>query len=120
MLAELPLSGLVKTLAQSCELKELSDNRCVLHLSPAMAHLQTRTSIERLEKVLSDYFQRSISVCVELIAPKTETPIAQISREKAERQADAVAAIAHDPFVRQTVELFEASVLEASIQPTTY
>jgi DNA polymerase-3 subunit gamma/tau len=45
------------------------------------------------------------------------TPAAQISQEKAQRQTDAEEAIRNDPFVRDLIDTFGATVTPSSIKP---
>jgi DNA polymerase-3 subunit gamma/tau len=46
-----------------------------------------------------------------------ETPVARSNSIKRERQERAVAAIEEDVFVREVVEIFDATINEASIKP---
>ena len=45
------------------------------------------------------------------------SPAAVADREKQQRQAQAIAAIEQDPFVRELVENFDGRVVESSIKP---
>ena len=45
------------------------------------------------------------------------TPAKLVHEEKQARQAEAIAAIEQDPFVRELIEDFDAQVIESTIKP---
>jgi hypothetical protein len=49
--------------------------------------------------------------------PASETPAARRQNTERERQERAVASIEQDPFVRDVVDLFDASIDESTIKP---
>ena len=117
IVASLNLSGLARTLAQHCELRCLDDLECLLRLAPAHSHLQMKPAPERLQQALSEYFGRPLRVRFELADNEVDTPAAAAGKERQLRQDKAVAAIEQDGFVRDVIESFDASVIEASIKP---
>ena len=80
----------------------------ILLFAPAQAKLQSE---------LEQHFGRSLRLTIQLEHPAGETPVARSNSIKRERQERAVAAIEEDPFVREVVELFDATINEASIKP---
>ncbi len=117
LLAALPISGLVRTLAAHCELRELGEGHCLLRLPAEFAHLQMKPNPDKLQQALSDHFGRAIRLAIEAGATATETPAAAQGRVRQERQEEAEAAIRNDDFVREAIDLFGASIVEASIKP---
>jgi len=117
MVAALQISGLARTLAQHCELRELNEADCLLRLSPAHAHLQMKPAPDKLQAALSDYLGRPVLVRIELAQVEADTPAAAAGREQRQRQERAIASIEQDGFVRDVVEIFDASLVEASIKP---
>lgn len=117
IVASLSLSGLAKELAQNCELRQLSENQCLLRLSPAQGHLQMRPNPDRLQQALSDFFGRSLLVRIELAQNENVTPAETVGRQRQEQQERAATAIAQDTFVRDVIESFDASLVESSIKP---
>ena len=113
----LQLSGLVRTLAQHCELRNIGENECLLRLAPEHAHLQMKPAPEKLQQALRDYFGRPLLLRFELAEQDTDSPAATASREKEEGQARAIASIEQDVFVRDVIETFDASLIESSIKP---
>jgi DNA polymerase-3 subunit gamma/tau len=117
IVAGLQLSGLARTLAQHCELRQLNESDCLLRLSPAHGHLQMKPAPDRLEQALSEYFGRPLKVRFELAQNEVDTPAETAGRERRERQDRAIASIEEDSFVRDVIETFDASLIETSIKP---
>jgi len=114
---ELQLTGMARELAQHCELREMAGNACLLRLSPTHRHLQMKPAQDKLQQALSGHLGRPLSVRIELAEVESVTPAATVAREKRERQDAAVAAIEQDPFVRDVIDTFDASLIESSIKP---
>lgn len=117
MVAQLPLSGLARTLAQHCELRRLVDGECLLRLAPEHAHLQMKPAPDRLQQAISEFLGRPVAVRFELAKNEEDTPAETAGREKRERQQEAVNAIEQDSFVRDAIETLDASLVESSIKP---
>jgi DNA polymerase-3 subunit gamma/tau len=88
-----------------------------LGLADAHKHLLDKTYQEKLEAALRQKFGAGLRVCFEVGASTGQSPVEVRARAKAEKQAEAVAAIETDPFIRDLVEQFDARVDPASIQP---
>ena len=117
IVANLNLSGLARELAQHCELRRIGEKDCLLRLSPTHGHLQMKPSPDRLQQALSDYFGRPLLLRFEVAEVEAETPAASVGRERQARQDRAVAAIEQDSFVRDVIEVFDASLIDSSIKP---
>lgn len=117
ILPALTLSGLARELASNCELRELSDERCLLRLPVRLSHLQMKPGPEKLQQALNEYLGRQIELKIEVGDISVETPAAALGRERQERQAMAVEAIEQDLFVQDAIESLDASILESSIKP---
>jgi DNA polymerase-3 subunit gamma/tau len=115
LVATLPLTGMVRQLAQHCELVERDAARVVLRLAPAHKYLQPHQ--EKLRTELGKHFGRNIALDIQLVDPAGETPKSRADNEKRERQERAIAAIEADPFVREACDLFDASIDESTIKP---
>lgn len=111
------LGGMARELAQHCELRDLDDGRVVLRLSPTHRHLQMKPAQDKLQATLSEYFSRSLQLSIELAEVEGTTPAATALRDRRERQDQAVAAIEKDSFVREVIEMFDATLIESSIKP---
>ena len=119
LLGELGLSGFSRELAQHCELVGTEGDVFKLRLSHAHRHLLqiNRTGPEKLQEALSAHFGRPLRVVVEVGEIATETPAQRNQAEKAERHAAALASLEQDPFVRELIERFDATLEEASVKP---
>jgi DNA polymerase-3 subunit gamma/tau len=118
LVARLPLSGLPRQLAQHCELVDMGDAHVTLRLPPAhKSLLNTRAPQEKLQEALQTYLGRPVKLNVVLGEVERETPAERSRNEKRERQEKAVAAIEGDPFVRDVMDIFDASIDEATIKP---
>ena len=117
MVAGLPLAGMSKQLAQHCELVEQTAAQIALRLSPVHKHLLGKAQEEKLQTELRNRFGATLRVSIELAETASETPAERQRSVQRERQEKAIAAIEGDPFVREVVDLFDASIDESTIKP---
>ena len=115
LVARLPLTGMVRQLAQHCELASRDDHRVVLRMAPAHKHLSVHQ--DKLQAELTKHFGRAVKLDVQLAETEGETPKARADNVRRERQERAIAAIESDPFVREACDLFDASIDESTIKP---
>ncbi|MBY0342020.1 MAG: DNA polymerase III subunit gamma/tau [Rhodocyclaceae bacterium] len=115
--AQLKLVGMARQLAHHCELAGLDQHTITLRLPPLHKHLLSPPAQAKLQSELENHFGRSLRLTIQLEHAAGETPVARSNSIKRERQERAVAAIEEDPFVREVVELFDATINEASIKP---
>jgi DNA polymerase-3 subunit gamma/tau len=117
VVASLRLGGMAKMLADHCELVAQTADAVTLRVGEADKHLLDRTYQDKLIAALRDKYGAGLKVTVELGAAVEKTPQQVRTRIKDERQAEAVAAIESDPFVRELVEQFGGQIDAATIQP---
>ena len=117
ILAALKLGGMARELGQHCEMRVLDGARVDLCLSPAYRHLQMKPAQEKLQQSLSEYFGRSMQMTIRLEEVVGETPAATAQRRRDELQERAVASVEQDGFVREVIDIFDATVIESSIKP---
>jgi DNA polymerase-3 subunit gamma/tau len=72
---------------------------------------------DKLQQALSDYFGRAIQLIIDLEEVIGDTPAATAQRRRNERQDRAVASVEQDDFVREVIDLFDATLIESSIKP---
>ena len=115
----LELGGLVRELAQHCEWVDLNGADLQLRLSTAHRHLldMNRGAVDRLQDLIGNASARPIRVHIEIGDIAGETPAARDEIERRLRHADAVAALEADPFVRELIERFDATLAENSVKP---
>ena len=114
---KLKLSGLARMLAQNCALVEFEGQRMRLSVPPEHKHLLDNTYQEKLRATLKEHFGKQLQVSIEISGGAIDTPARQINQEKAARQAEAEASIQSDPFVRDLMESFGATIIPSTIKP---
>jgi len=117
LVEELGLTGMARMLAQHCELVARDSSHVELVIAQAHQHLLDKPYQDRLKAALEQYFGGSLRLVIRLGDSAGDTPAAAADREKRRRQAQAIAAVEQDPFVRELVENFDARVVESSIKP---
>ncbi len=117
ILASLKLGGMARELGQHCELLKVETNRVCLRLSPTHRHLQIKPAQDKLQQALSDYLARPVQLSIDLEAIVGDTPAAAAQRLRRERQDQAVASVEQDEFVREVIDIFDATLIESSIKP---
>jgi DNA polymerase-3 subunit gamma/tau len=117
ILAALKLGGMARELGQHCELGAMSATQLSLYLSPTHRHLQMKPAQDKLAQALSEHFGRPLQLRIELRETAGDTPAAAAHRRRSERQDKAVAAVEQDDFVREVIDLFDATLIESSIKP---
>jgi DNA polymerase-3 subunit gamma/tau len=119
LIRTLALGGLVRELAQHCEWVECADDGLQLRLSVAHRHLldMNRGAVDRLQDLLAGALGRPLKVRIEIGDIAGETPAQRDALERRARHAEAVAALEADPFVRELIERFDATLVESTVKP---
>lgn len=108
--------GFCKNLAQNCALISHDDNSISLQVPQIHRHLLQYQEV--LKTALKERFGATLKVNLAAAADDTiATPAAQISEEKATRQASAEESLRQDPFVQDVLKDFGATVIPSSIKP---
>lgn len=115
--SRLNLGGMVRGLALHCELVEVGAEVITLRLPPAHKFLLGKSHQDKLQSELQLYYGRPLRLNIVLADTSMETPMERSRMVQRERQEKAIAAIEQDEFVIKVVELFDASIYEASIKP---
>jgi DNA polymerase-3 subunit gamma/tau len=108
--------GFAKTLAQNCAPISFDDKHLLLNVPQGQKHLLEPKFQEMLKSMLKDRFGAQLQIRIEA-GDSTDTPAAQISEEKAARQASAEESLREDAFVRDVLKDFGATVIPSSIKP---
>ncbi|HRP66501.1 MAG TPA: DNA polymerase III subunit gamma/tau [Thauera sp.] len=119
LIRSLELGGLVRELAQHCEWVDCSADGLKLRLSLAHRHLLDMNpgAIDRLQDQLAAALGRPLKVRIDVGDIAGETPAQRDAIERRARHAEAVAALEADPFVRELIERFDATLVESSVRP---
>jgi DNA polymerase-3 subunit gamma/tau len=117
IVASLNLGGMARMLADHCELVQREENKMAFALDPVHKHLAEKGFQDKFIAALKAKFGDGMNISIELRSTQGQSPVELRNREKTRRQNEAVAAIENDPFIRELVEGFDATINEASIQP---
>jgi DNA polymerase-3 subunit gamma/tau len=117
LVEKLKLGGMARMLAQNCELTKFDGQRMQLSIPQNQKHLLDNAYQEKLRIALKEHFGKQLQLQIEIGGAAINTPAQQISQEKAERQIQAETAIQNDPFVRDLLDSFGASIIPSSIKP---
>jgi len=115
LVEKLKISGMVRELATRSEL--ISTERDHFKLRVPIKTLAEGSNLERLKAALAQHFGRSIRLSVEIGATAGPTAAGIAEQARAEKQKRAEEAIYADPFVKELIENFGATVDPASIKP---
>lgn len=111
----LKINGMLRELAVNCVLESRSDKTVVLVLDGAHAHLHNKKIEQRLEEVLSAFFDGQIKLTIKIGETAKETPAEKKARVAAEKKQKAINEINEDPNIRILQETFNAQVIKDSI-----
>jgi DNA polymerase III subunit gamma/tau len=115
MVAEMGLSGLVRSLALNCQLLERREGVVRLALDPRFT--RTANIDTKLQQALGSYFGGPVRL--EFVADGTaETPAQLQEREGRAALVAARQAFGEDPMVKELQERFGATPLPDTIRPT--
>jgi DNA polymerase-3 subunit gamma/tau len=117
IVADLKLGGMAKMLADHCELVSREGDQVLLRVADAQKHLLDRGYQDKLIGALCERHGAGLQIKFEIGSAAVQTPQQVRTRTRDARQAEAVAAIESDPFIRELVEHFDAKVVESTIQP---
>ena len=115
LVGRLRLTGLTRELGQQSELVKV-DGRLVTIRVPNRMMLSGGT-VDKLKAALTGHFGGPVQVTVEVGAVVGATAAAVRIDERNQRQAEAQATIAADPFVQSLVRDFGATIVPGSIKP---
>ncbi len=117
LLSHLKVSGMARALGQHCQLRDLDDRRIVLQLAPTHRHLAIKPAQDKLQQAFCEHFGRSMLLSIQIEDIVGDTPAALAQRDRQERMERAIAAVEEDGFVREVIDLFDATLIESSIKP---
>jgi len=115
----LRLGGMVRELAQHCEWAGLDGEALTLRLSHTHRHLYDMSPdlAKKLGGILAERSGRPLRLVIEVGVIAGETPAQRDAVEKQARVDAAVESLEQDPFVRELIERFDATLLQASVKP---
>ncbi len=118
LVERLDLGGMARELARHCELVELADAAVRLRLSPEhRALLINEAARDKLKARLRAHFGRPIELDIELGETVADTPAEREDERRRDSHARALDALERDGFVREVIDVFDATLPESSVKP---
>jgi DNA polymerase-3 subunit gamma/tau len=117
---KLRLSGMAAQLGAQSELKSVRGNALSLAIPATHKHLADKTYADKLKAALEAATGRKLLLAFE-IGDSSEGSLAAIERrERAQARAEGEAAFRNEPFVRDLVARFDATVRPETIEPVAH
>ena len=113
---DLQLGGAAKLLADSSELIRHAGGQFDLRVPKAMAYLAEKNYVDKLKVALAQRYSGAIALKVTVGEVQGRSVAAIEQGERDARQAQAADAVRGDPFVRDLVDIFDATVIDKTIQ----
>jgi DNA polymerase-3 subunit gamma/tau len=115
--ASLRLTGMAAQLAAQSELKSVKGNALALAIPASHKHLADKAYSDKLKAALDAATGRKVLLAFEIGESSDGSLAAQERRERAQAKAQGDAAFRNEPFVRELVERFSATVRPDSVTP---
>jgi DNA polymerase III subunit gamma/tau len=117
--AKLPLIGMAAQLGAQSELKSVRGNALTLAIPASHKHLADKAYADKLKAALEATTGRKLLLAFE-IGDSSDTSLAAIERrERARAKSEGEVAFRNEPFVRDLVAKFDATVRPETIEPVT-
>ena len=104
-----------RQLLQQSELLGIDGN--LIRLRVPLKPMTEPALVARVTEILSKWFDTPVRLSVELGATGDATAAAKASQVRQQRQSEATEAINSDPFVRELIDGFGATIMPDSIKP---
>jgi len=113
--ARLDVGGFVRQFMEQSELLEADGLR--LRVRVPIRPLAEPGTVRRVREALAAHFGADVRLDVEVGRVQGRTAAVASAQERADRQAQAQAAIESDPFVRTLIDEFDGSIVPGSVRP---
>jgi DNA polymerase-3 subunit gamma/tau len=117
LVQRLHLTGMAGMAARNAELVSFDNNHLELVVPESQRMYAEKPYLDKLKADLSPHFGANLRVSVKVGSTAGTSLAASLSREMAQKQANAAEAIEDDPFVRDLVRDLGAEVVPSSIKP---
>src|SRR5665213_2008444 len=114
--AQLPLTGMAAQLAAQTEWRGVSGNTLTLALPAAHKHLADKVYADKLKSALEKVTGKRLLLAFEVGAATDVSLASQQQRERSETRARTEAAFNEEPFVRDVLSRFDATIKPDSIK----
>jgi DNA polymerase-3 subunit gamma/tau len=119
LVGRLQVTGAARELARNAELVGYDGRHIELRVPAALAHLAEKSYQDKLKQALEAELKASVTLKVAAGEVKGDSAAAREQNEREAKRAEAVRAVQGDKFVRDLVNLFDGTVVERSIRPSS-
>jgi DNA polymerase-3 subunit gamma/tau len=113
------VGGAAKELVRNAEMRRFEEGMIELTVPKSMAHLAGNGYRDKLQAALEQHFGRPVSVRITPGEANGTSVAAREASDRDTRRAEAARSMKGDQFVQDLVNLFDARVVEPSVQPAT-
>jgi DNA polymerase-3 subunit gamma/tau len=117
--AALKLTGVAGQLAAQTELVRCTGRELTLGLPESQRHLTDKSYVDKLTAAIADATGARPRIVFEFASSADSSLAAQERRERAEQKAKTEAAFRDEPFVREALARFSATIKPDSIKPVS-
>lgn len=110
ILPQLGLSGMAHALAANCALEKMSENKIQLSLSANHQPMLNSKLKDRIGEALCRHFNRPMQLDILVTSTDLLTPSRQQQDENEKQLADATHSIMQNPYVKQLIDMYDATV----------
>jgi DNA polymerase-3 subunit gamma/tau len=118
LVRRLTVTGAARELARHAQLRRREGDSFELVVARAKAHLADRAYQDKLRSALEEHLGRPANVTVSIGEVTGETAAGLEASDREARRAEAARAVHGDGFVKDLVDLFDATVIDSSIRST--
>jgi DNA polymerase-3 subunit gamma/tau len=116
IVGKLELSGMALVLTSNCTMTSLTDTKISLALSKQHQAMCNPKLVERVELALQRYFNKPLTLDIQMTQSNANTPAKQREEQQASQQKAATDAIKNDDQVQKIIAVFDATLDEGSIK----
>ena len=117
IIEQVKFSGVARALANHCELRSFENSELVLALANEHESLKSEPTVNKMLQKLKESFGEEITISIEVIADKIDSPAQQSKDQHAERISTAETSLEEDDFIQALKRDMQAEVIPGSIQP---
>jgi DNA polymerase-3 subunit gamma/tau len=115
LIRSLPLTGMVKVMAEHCTVETWTADAISLILSESQKPLLNKRNEERLNEALNLHFNKTLRLRIQSGQNKGETPAKQNQRIQDEKFVVAQKSINENPHIQKLIQTFEGSIEEVNL-----
>jgi len=119
VLAQINLTGITKTLASYCVLKEITDTHIYLLLDKSQAILLNEKQRERLEQALTNFYGIFRKLEISIGSSETLPPAVMQKEQEEKRQREVLKNIEHNSQVQNILQTFDAKLSSENVKILT-